>query len=385
MRRGLAGLAVMAFALAALAGGPAVAETKPRPAAKPAAAAKTSVKPAGKPAAARTAAKPAPAKSAVKPAPVKSAAKSAPAKPKVQKAAVRTAKPTSKAAAKTRPALLPPGTVRLNPVAWSAVTAPSLGPAQAIGGYASGCLAGGVALAPEGPGYQVIRLSRGRNYGHPVLVSFLEDFGRRVERQGLGTALVGDMGQPRGGPLSYGHASHQSGLDADVWLRLDLPAMTRGAREKLTEIRYVNYAGMTVVPTWSERQAALVRTAATDPRVARIFVNPAIKRELCTAATGDRDWLRKVRPWHGHDGHMHIRLSCPPGSPACEEQTALPDGDGCGDELASWLGRAVPAREIPPSKARPPSPALPAACAAVLQGAGTTLVQAGPAGGGVYP
>lgn len=357
MRRGLAGLALMAVALAGLAGTPALAETKHRPPAKPTHTAK-----------------------AAKPAATKAAARAK----ALKKASQHKAKPTH-AVRKSLSKPLPEGTVRLDPVAWGAVASPSLGPAQVIGGYASGCLAGGVALAPEGAGYQVIRLSRVRNYGHPSLVAFLQDFGRGVERQGLGTALVGDMAQPRGGPLRYGHASHQSGLDADVWLRLDLPAMNRGARESLSEIKYVDYGAMTVTPSWTGRQAALIRTAATDPRVARIFVNPAIKRELCTTAGADRDWLRKVRPWHGHDGHMHIRLSCPAGSPACEEQAALPDGDGCGDELASWLDRAVPAREVPPSKARPPSPAMPAACAAVLRGAGTAVAQAGPANGGFHP
>mgnify|MGYP001809584888 CR=1 FL=1 len=342
MRRGLAGLAVMAVALAVASGGPALAESK-KPAAKPAAASQT--------------------------------AKAKAAKAKLHKAAAR------KHAVKP----LPPGSVRLSPAAWGAVTAPSIGPSQSIGGYAAGCLAGGVALTPEGTGYQVIRLSRVRNYGHPALVSFLQDFGRRVDQQGLGTALVGDMGQPRGGPLPYGHASHQSGLDADIWLRLDLPPMNRGARESLSEIKYVDYGSMTVVPAWGERQAALIRTAATDPRVARIFVNPAIKRELCTSAGADRGWLRKVRPWNGHDGHMHIRLSCPAGSPECQEQAALPDGDGCGEDLAGWLDRAVRPRETPPARAKPPSPVQPASCAAVLQGPGNRVAQAGAVPAGYHP
>ncbi|MCW2245934.1 penicillin-insensitive murein endopeptidase [Azospirillum fermentarium] len=349
MRRGLAGLAVMAVALAVASGGPALAETK-KPPAKPAAAKVT--------------------KAVAKPA----------SKAKPQKAALR--KPAAK---KHTAKPLPPGSVRLNPVAWSAVAAPSIGLAQSIGGYASGCVAGAVALTPEGTGYQVIRLSRARNYGHPTLVSFLQDFGRRVDQQGLGTALVGDMGQPRGGPLPYGHASHQSGLDADIWLRLDLPPMNRGARESLSEIKYVDYGSMTVIPSWGERQAALIRTAAADPRVARIFVNPAIKRELCTAAGADRGWLRKVRPWNGHDGHMHVRLSCPAGSPECQDQAALPDGDGCGEDLAGWLDRAVPARETPPSKAKPPSPVQPASCAAVLQGPGNRVAQAGAVPAGYRP
>ena len=44
--------------------------------------------------------------------------------------------------------------------------------------------------------------------------------------------LVGDMAQARGGPMLTGHASHQVGLDADIWLT-PMPqdtALARGAR-----------------------------------------------------------------------------------------------------------------------------------------------------------
>jgi len=276
------------------------------------------------------------------------------------------------AATKARKDKAPPGP---SPIAWSTASGPSGGPAQAIGGYASGCLAGGVPLAGEGTGYQVIRLSRHRNYGHPVLVDYLRDFGRKVAGAGLGTALIADMAQPRGGPMRFGHASHQSGLDADVWLRLDLPPMGRNARESLDEIKYVDYDREQVTPQWSAKQSEMVRIAASDLRVNRIFVNPAIKAALCERNWPDRAWLNKVRPWHGHDGHMHVRLDCPPGSPQCEPQRELPPGDGCGEELESWLRKAVPAREIPPEKARPPSPRLPAACTAVLR-AGTRMASA---------
>jgi len=267
-----------------------------------------------------------------------------------------------------------------NPIAWSRTDGPAPGPAQAIGGYAAGCLAGGVALPGEGVGYQVIRLSRQRNYGHPVLVDYLKGFGRRMAASGLGTALVADMAQARGGPMSFGHASHQSGLDADIWLRLDLPALSRKARETVDEVRFIDYDRSRVTAGWTGRHAEMVRLAAEDPRVSRIFVGAAIKQALCRKDWKDREWLRKVRPWHGHDGHMHVRLSCPPGSPQCEEQRELPPGDGCGEELQGWLSKAVPAMEIPPEKARPRNPQLPPACHAVLRSTGVKVASAGEAG-----
>ncbi|MDQ0504761.1 murein endopeptidase [Xanthobacter agilis] len=95
---------------------------------------------------------------------------------------------------------------------------------EAIGFYSKGCLAGAEELpvtGPEanGPLWQVMRLSRNRNFGHPVLVAFLERFAQRVtEVSSWRGILVGDMSQPRGGPMLTGHASHQVGLDADIWL-----------------------------------------------------------------------------------------------------------------------------------------------------------------------
>jgi len=298
--------------------------------------------------------------------PVKAAAAKAP----VGKLKAKTAKVR---AARKHVATGPAG---YNPIAWSRADGPAPGPAQAIGGYAAGCLSGGVALPGEGAGYQVIRMSRQRNFGHPALVGFVKDFGVKVAAAGLGTALIADMAQARGGPMSFGHASHQSGLDADVWLRLDLPPMGRAAREHLEEIKYVDYDDRRVTADWSAKQAEMIRIAAADPRVSRLFVSPAIKQALCRKEWKDRDWLGKLRPWHGHDGHMHVRLSCPPGSAQCEEQRELPDGDGCGEDLRVWLNRAMPVTEIPPERARPRNPQLPPACHAVLRSGGTRIASA---------
>ncbi|WP_207458063.1 penicillin-insensitive murein endopeptidase [Azospirillum sp. SYSU D00513] len=271
-----------------------------------------------------------------------------------------------------------PSSPQPDPIAWSQVRGPSGGIAQSIGGYAAGCVAGARPLAPEGTGYQLIRLSRKRNYGHPALIDFLEDFGRKVAAARIGTALIGDMGQARGGPMSFGHASHQNGLDADVWLRLDLPALRRDARETLREIKYVDYGRRRVSADWSEGQAQMIRIAAADPRVARIFINPAIKQAMCRHSWPDRSFLRKLRPWHGHDGHMHIRLSCPPGSPQCEEQKELPAGEGCGEDVESWMASLAPLIERPPGdRPRPRAVNLPPVCRSVLRASGTTVASAG--------
>ena len=59
-------------------------------------------------------------------------------------------------------------------------TTPATGPAQAIGAYERGCLEGGIALPADGPNWQVMRPSRNRAWGHPMLVAFLEQLARKL-------------------------------------------------------------------------------------------------------------------------------------------------------------------------------------------------------------
>ncbi|HZH27758.1 MAG TPA: penicillin-insensitive murein endopeptidase [Azospirillaceae bacterium] len=253
--------------------------------------------------------------------------------------------------------------------AWHRVAGPSPGPARVIGDASAGCLAGAATLPPEGEGYQAIRLSRRRNHGHPELVDYVRGLGARASAAGIGTVLIGDMSQPRGGPMDFGHASHQTGLDVDVWFRLDPVPLPRDRREELDLPTMVRPGpnpgvGSEVDPArFGRAQVELLRLAAADPRVDRIFVNPPIKLAVCRQVQGDRGWLGRLRPWVGHDAHFHVRLRCPAGSPECRPQAPPPPGDGCGDELMSWFRPREPGRAGAPPPAKP---ALPPACAAVL-------------------
>src|SRR5690606_29076593 len=99
------------------------------------------------------------------------------------------------------------------------VALPSAQTPQSIGGYAAGCQAGAVAMPETGPTWQAMRLSRNRNWGQPELVAFLQDLSRTAATlPGWDGLYIGDMSQPRGGPMSSGHASHQTGIDADIWM-----------------------------------------------------------------------------------------------------------------------------------------------------------------------
>lgn len=211
---------------------------------------------------------------------------------------------------------------------WSKAKAPAKGPALAIGGYSAGCVQGAKELPLQGTNYVIMKPERRRNFGHPLLVAFVSELGTALEERHIAPLGVGDLGQARGGPAPNGHASHQNGLDVDLWFS---PGGPNATQEPMVDL-----ATMKPSPHYGERAAGLLELAARDPRVARIFVNAVIKRELCEKTTGERGWLGKLRPWHGHHEHFHVRLACPADSPECQPQPPIPTGDGCG-ELDWWL------------------------------------------------
>lgn len=253
----------------------------------------------------------------------------------------------------------------------------------AIGTYAKGCLAGGVELAETGPTWQAMRLSRGRNWGHPDLIAFVERLSRaavtKAEWPGI---YVGDMSQPRGGPMTSGHQSHQMGLDVDIWmLRPDRLNLTPRERENLSSISVRSADQTRVNQNFTYAHIALLRAAAEDPAVDRIFVTPPVKIAMCNATEArDRAWLQKIRPLQGHHYHFHVRLKCPRGNSACQTQTPSvrelsSGGDGCDETLNWWVTDYL---NPPPRDPNAPTPPprrgardytmddLPAQCAAVL-------------------
>ena len=150
----------------------------------------------------------------------------------------------------------------------------------------------------DGETWQVMRLSRNRNWGHPQLIGFLQRLATRLPAvNGWPGLLVGDISQPRGGPMITGHASHQIGLDADIWLT-PMPdrRLSRAEREEMSATNMVRGDWLDVDPArWTPQHTALIRAAAQEREVARIFVNPAIKKALCREAGADRGWLTKVQ------------------------------------------------------------------------------------------
>ncbi|WP_447879558.1 penicillin-insensitive murein endopeptidase [Serratia fonticola] len=246
---------------------------------------------------------------------------------------------------------------------WQKIDHPVSGTAQAVGGFANGCIIGAHPLPLNSPDYQVMRTDQRRYFGHPDLLAFIQRLSSQANQKALGTVLIGDMAMPAGGRFSSGHASHQSGLDVDIWLQLPRQRWSAQQLLKPQPIDLVSGDGKQVVDRqWQPQIESLIKRAAQDSEVTRIFVNPAIKQRLCQDAGADRGWLHKVRPWFGHRAHMHVRLRCPAGSLECLDQDAPPVGDGCGAELASWFKPHQP--NANPVKKEPPP--LPPTCQALL-------------------
>lgn len=281
----------------------------------------------------------------------------------------------------------PAGAQPLATSQFSAVASPTPGAADPIGSYSRGCAGGNVEMPPDGPTWQVMRLSRDRNWGNPVTITFLEDLSKFAAAQpGWKGLYIGDIGQPRGGPMPSGHQSHQIGLDADVWF---LPPqsleLTQAARETISSISVRSDDQTRVNASFTRSTAAILKRAAQDPRVDRIFVAAAIKLAMCkVAGPSDTSWLQKLRPWYGHNDHFHVRLKCPVGAADCETQTPTvaelsKGGNGCDASLDWWvttylyeLKHPPPPPKIAPPHVRGPREYvlsdLPAKCAGLLAG-----------------
>lgn len=248
----------------------------------------------------------------------------------------------------------------------------------AFGFYSKGCIAGAVAIANDGPTWQAMRPARNRRWGHPELIKLVIKLSQKAQQGGWNGILVGDISQPRGGPMLSGHASHQMGLDADIWLN-EMPKRRYSTRERnnVSAVSMLKDRYSVSEKIWTKGHFNLIKSAARFEQVERVLVHPGIKKKLCDTATGDRSWLQKVRPYWGHHYHMHVRMGCPAGSAGCRKQAATVPGDGCGKNLKWWfdVGLAPPKKIKRPKGWKPPKVKpkrqirlgdLPQACAVVL-------------------
>ncbi len=159
---------------------------------------------------------------------------------------------------------------------WAALREPLPGEPASIGFYAAGCLAGAQQLPLDGDGFVRMRPSRNRGYGHPSLIAYLERLAADRHATNRSLLLIGDLGLARGGPMLTGHASHQNGLDADVWLTTRDLKPTARQRERLNAPSYV-VGRKTLRPNWGATQRE---------RIGNIRGALLTEWPLCDSATG---------------------------------------------------------------------------------------------------
>lgn len=253
---------------------------------------------------------------------------------------------------------------------WHTVKTPTEGPIEIHGSYANGCFSGGTTIATKGIGYEQVRPSRNRNYGAPSIAEFitsLDQLGQKNDR----IIILGDISQPRGGPANFGHASHQTGLDIDIWFEDRNQALSPNLIENLFTPSTVNPTTGKINQFWRPFYRDLLYHAANYPETERIFVNPIIKAELCKSET-NTEWLEKLRPWYGHDSHFHVRLKCPTDSTTCIVQDPFPKGSGCDTNLSNWVNDQIkwttqPQKPKSTTTTAKPQKIMPSACLNILK------------------
>ncbi len=236
---------------------------------------------------------------------------------------------------------------------------------RVVGAANAGCIDGAEELPMRGEGFVALHRQEGQFWGHPEAIAGIETLAREASQAGLGEIYVGDISPRHGGPQPGAHASHQRGIDVDIWLAAGPRArLSDAATATTTPPSVVRADGLDVDPTrFTPAIERLIRLATGLPLVDRVLVNPAIKAHLCRIAGTDRGWLHRLRPWWGHAAHMHVSFHCPADQPGCVQMPPPPPGDGCDATLDWWFS----AEARTPKPARPAAPPkLPAFCRALL-------------------
>jgi penicillin-insensitive murein endopeptidase len=186
----------------------------------------------------------------------------------------------------------------------------------------------------KGPGLEILAKSHDRVYGHPSLVLMLQRSAKQMARSYPGSVLVvGDLSLPEGGPL-VGHASHQSGRDADVLFYV------RDAKGRLAkDTRFTKFGADGKATDGSglvfddERNWQLVQAWARDHRagLAYVFVSRPLRARLLAWGSkhATKDDVTAVQALfvqpddsEPHDDHFHVRIRCPKDQDdVCKEQS----------------------------------------------------------------
>ena len=212
---------------------------------------------------------------------------------------------------------------------------------ESIGKYTDGHIISSVSLKRNATGIQTMRPSAAKNFGHKSLESFIYDLGKNSLKSGFGQLMIGDLSSEHGGLLP-GHASHQNGLDVDIWFYRPsdhVNNLPNNERDPYKFPHFLNPATNEFYPNmWTKKLDHVLKLAAEDKRVARIFVNPGIKKRLCKLFPQEQ-FLKKIRPWYRHHEHFHVRLNCPKDSPSCIDQQKPTNLDCSGNVIDWWFSK----------------------------------------------
>lgn len=205
---------------------------------------------------------------------------------------------------------------------------------QSLRFYTNGSLINATTLPTEGPGIVKIRKDKNRTYGTAELISILSMVSKEMDKlhPKRDRLQVGDIANLKGGSIGQ-HKSHHNGLDADVvYYRKNNKEQNPDWPGNYVE-RFVQ-KGQVSANFDLERNWTLLTKLTSFPQVERIFVDISIKKAFCKLYAKNNNpayqqALRILRPASAHDDHMHIRISCPPGSPRCLPQGPPAEGNGC--------------------------------------------------------
>jgi murein endopeptidase len=190
---------------------------------------------------------------------------------------------------------------------WAALRVPSSDrQSQAVGGYSYGCILGAKAIPEKGKGFINIRRERNRYYGHPNVLSVIENIGKAMDEKKLMEMEIGDLSQAVGGLMPYGHRSHQIGLDIDIWFGLSkdrYEAITTDNFEAKHPSLVDRKTEEINQDVWdAQRHLLLLKTASEQESVNRIFVHWGIKHHLCHLYKQALGTLTSEHLAHDQDG-----------------------------------------------------------------------------------
>jgi penicillin-insensitive murein endopeptidase len=165
---------------------------------------------------------------------------------------------------------------------FSAVSRPASLAARSIGFYSRGCLAGAVALPVTGPSWQVMRLSRNRNWGHPRLVAYLERLAKDARSWLVRPAHWRSFAAPRG---SHANGAHKPSSWLGCRHLVDpMPnrLLTRQEREDMMAVSMLRDPLNVDLSRWTPLHTRLIKLAASYPEVRTTTGSRASDKRRCS-------------------------------------------------------------------------------------------------------